>query len=226
MPADVLKSGPLLLLDTCGARASLALYRGEAFAGETLLEDRTASSALLGALRHLLERQGVALRELAGVGLVSGPGSFTGVRVGLALAKGLCEAVGLPIAAVSRLAALAEAAGVRDGYAVSAAGREQVYVRELAAYQAPREFLMHIGELAALVPGRDVAVDSLNLAAQLEAAGAVHTVALTARHAFGPVLACFAAGGSNLLSLDANYVREEAQMYRPEKHAGGQLLAR
>src|SRR5438094_5441965 len=80
----------LLLIDTCGEHGSLALFRGEALASEVFLPERTASAGLLGAIREVLGAGGLRLRDLAGVGVVNGPGSFTGLRVGLAVVQGLC----------------------------------------------------------------------------------------------------------------------------------------
>ena len=105
----------VLVIDTCGEVGSVALGEGEAVVASESLPARGSSSALLPAVARLLEAKGWGLAELDGVGVVSGPGSFTGVRVGLAAAKGLCEAVGLRLAAVSRLEMLAVAAGLEDG---------------------------------------------------------------------------------------------------------------
>ena len=52
-------------------------------------------------MSRLLKEKGWALADLDGIGVVAGPGSFTGVRVGLAAAKGLCEAANLPLAVPS-----------------------------------------------------------------------------------------------------------------------------
>jgi tRNA threonylcarbamoyladenosine biosynthesis protein TsaB len=103
----------ILLIDTCGALGSVALVEGggdeaRVVARESLPE-REASAALLPAVGRLMA--GRALPALEAVGVVSGPGSFTGVRVGMAAAKGLCEGTGARLVAVSRLAVLADAAG-------------------------------------------------------------------------------------------------------------------
>jgi tRNA threonylcarbamoyladenosine biosynthesis protein TsaB len=75
----------------------------------------------------LLEGAGWKLAELAAIGVVSGPGSFTGVRVGVSAAKGLSEAGGVPLIAVSRLALLAAAGGTGLVHAVLDAGRGEFY---------------------------------------------------------------------------------------------------
>lgn len=62
---------------------------------------------LLGRIDRLLEATGVSIEQLEGVGVAIGPGSFTGLRVGLATAKGLCLPRNLPLAGVSTLEALA-----------------------------------------------------------------------------------------------------------------------
>ncbi len=75
-------------------------------------------------------RLGGSLAELDAVGVVGGPGSFTGVRSGMAVAKGFCEAAALRLAVVSRLEVLADAAALKDGLAVLDAGRGELYVRD------------------------------------------------------------------------------------------------
>ena len=69
------------------------------------------------------------LRELAAVVVVHGPGSFTGVRVGLSAAKGLCEAGGVPLIAVSRLALLAGVSMERGGACGAGCGARGVLLR-------------------------------------------------------------------------------------------------
>jgi tRNA threonylcarbamoyladenosine biosynthesis protein TsaB len=100
----------LLLIDTCGASGSVALAEAEAspaiLASETL-PGRTASERLVPAIKSLIEGCGTSLQSLSAIAVVHGPGSFTGVRVGLSAAKGLCQALNIPIIAISRLAVLA-----------------------------------------------------------------------------------------------------------------------
>ena len=207
-------SAVLLLLDTCSERASLALFRGEKLVSEAYLEERTASSALLCALRSNLAASELTVRDLSGVGVVSGPGSFTGVRVGLALAKGLCEAAALPFAAVSRLAVLAEAAGLRDGLALLDAGRGQVYAREVGRADSGREWLTDAEALRSEARGRPLAVTATKLAELLAPeVTEVKVVELSARHAFGAVRRCLAHGGTEIALADANYVRNEGAIY-------------
>lgn len=209
-PAEAL----VLVLDTCAERASLALFHGPVLLQESLLEERAASIALLGAMRSTLQANEVDLRDLACVGVVSGPGSFTGVRVGLAVAKGLCEASAVPLAAVSRLAVLGEAAGLVNGLALLHAGRDQVYVRDLTPGNGGREWLASVAEIDLLCIGRDVAVAQAELAPRFaQSAAEIRTVKLTASHAFSAVQRCLAAGGSDLAATDPNYVRSEEAIY-------------
>ena len=211
---DVLPAESLVLvLDTCGERASVALFRGDEVLGEEELAERSASAALLGGLRGLLAEADVRLGELAGIGVVNGPGSFTGVRVGLAVAKGLCEASGVKLAAVSRLSVLGDAAGLRDGFAVLSAGRDQVYVRELGGDAAGREWMTSFAALQEVAARRDLAVTNAEVGSRLTGAARVHVVELFARHALGRVRACLEQGGSDPATTDANYVRNEEAIY-------------
>ena len=100
---------PLVLaLDTTHEHGSIALARGAELLEELSLHAPDGfAHVIYGHLAALLERHGVKASEVECFASASGPGSFTGVRVGLACIKGLAEAVGKPAVAVSDLQALA-----------------------------------------------------------------------------------------------------------------------
>jgi tRNA threonylcarbamoyladenosine biosynthesis protein TsaB len=91
------------------------------------LEGRTYSATLVSAAEELLAGQGIRLSDVDCIVVVNGPGSFTGVRVGLSAAKGLAEGAGIPTVAVSRLEVLAQKAGV--SFAALDAHRHEVFLR-------------------------------------------------------------------------------------------------
>jgi tRNA threonylcarbamoyladenosine biosynthesis protein TsaB len=119
----------LLAIDTCGGLGTVALARWDGGAisvvGQKELAGKTYSAELVPKIQELLEEQGVGLQELEAVVVVHGPGSFTGVRIGVSSAKALAEALNIPLLAVSRLAVLAHKA-VTDA-AVLDAGRGEFY---------------------------------------------------------------------------------------------------
>ncbi len=199
----------MLLLDTCGERASLAVARDGRIEVERILMERTASGALLGAIKEMLREMEVGVADLCGIGVVNGPGSFTGLRVGLAMAKGLCEATGVKLAAVSRLAVLADASGIEEGIAILWAGREQVYVRESGG----AERLMGAGELAAKYRACEIAFAEEALLPWLGDGSRAHHVEMRAGLSLGLVQQCLAEGGSDGARVDANYVRNEDTIY-------------
>jgi tRNA threonylcarbamoyladenosine biosynthesis protein TsaB len=151
----------LLGMDTCGPSGSVALVRCDAGRLELLdqveLPGRTYSATLVGAVREMLARRSLRLGDLAALVVVSGPGSFTGVRVGLSAAKGFAEPSGLPIVAVSRLAVLAQKAGT-DAAALDAQ-RGEVFLR-LPGPAEPqgRELLAAAEELAREPMPRQIAI--------------------------------------------------------------------
>ena len=103
-------SGPhplLLALDTATRRASVALCRGASLLAEGAREVTTHSEGLMPLIDEVLTRAGVAPRELDALVCGRGPGSFTGLRIGMATAKGLCLAADLPLVCVSSLLPLA-----------------------------------------------------------------------------------------------------------------------
>lgn len=97
----------ILAIDTSTPAAGVALWRD----GQTLVERRrnvtTHSEGLLPMIDELFVEAGVAPAAIDAVACGAGPGSFTGLRIGLATAKGLCFALQRPLVMVSSLAALA-----------------------------------------------------------------------------------------------------------------------
>lgn len=77
--------------------------------------ERNHSILLLPAIERLLEEHGVAPAELAGIAVGRGPGSYTGVRIAVSVAKTMAWALGIPVVAVSGLEAMALGAWKRDG---------------------------------------------------------------------------------------------------------------
>jgi tRNA threonylcarbamoyladenosine biosynthesis protein TsaB len=100
----------VLALDTASPRPAVALWSSSRLFEEPLPGDRRASEDLLPAVRTVLARAGIGLSDCGRIGVCAGPGSFTGVRVGLATAWGFGRAAGIPVEAVSTLEAIAEAA--------------------------------------------------------------------------------------------------------------------
>jgi tRNA threonylcarbamoyladenosine biosynthesis protein TsaB len=121
----------LLAIDTSTAQVGLALYDGSQVIGESLWHSRRHHTVELApALAELLARTDVKMDEIEAIGVALGPGSFTSLRVGLALAKGLALARHLPLIGVPTLDALAAAQDLRDMplAAVLQAGRQRIAV--------------------------------------------------------------------------------------------------
>ncbi len=91
------------------------------------LEGRSYSATLVAAVDTLLTENALRLSDIGCIVVVNGPGSFTGVRVGLSAAKGFASAIGIPVVAVSRLEVLARKAGVLS--AALDAHRHEVFLR-------------------------------------------------------------------------------------------------
>lgn len=104
----------LLAIDTSTATAGLALYDGALRAELTWRAGREHSSQVMPEAERLLGRLGLRAGDLSAVAVARGPGSFTGVRVGLALAKGLGFALGIPVVGVCTLDVLAAAQEATD----------------------------------------------------------------------------------------------------------------
>jgi tRNA threonylcarbamoyladenosine biosynthesis protein TsaB len=112
----------ILAFDTATDVATSALVSD----GEVLGERTSRAVTVLEDVDALLRQAGAHTRELEGVAVGIGPGSFTGVRIGLATARGLALALGVPVAGVSTLEALA--AGAPGAVPVVDARRGEVFV--------------------------------------------------------------------------------------------------
>ncbi len=119
----------LVAMDTATDRASLALHDGfQVRAEHTWEAPRRQTVELLPRLKAAMEQIGLSVEELSGVAVTLGPGSFTGLRIGMAVAKGLALARGLPLIGVPTLDVVAAAQGHdrRPLYAVLQAGRGRI----------------------------------------------------------------------------------------------------
>ncbi len=105
----------LLAIDTSTEYCSLALERGGAVFTRHVRAGNTHSEIALRLLDELLAEAGIAFGTVEGIAYGEGPGSFTGLRIGSGIVQGLALSRGLPVAGVSTLEALAEAAHMADG---------------------------------------------------------------------------------------------------------------
>ncbi len=94
----------VLGIDTSTVTGGVALLSDDRLVGESVLNIRTThSERLLPALERLLADAGITVKELDLLSVVTGPGSFTGLRIGVGTAKGLSYALGVPIVGVTTL---------------------------------------------------------------------------------------------------------------------------
>jgi len=148
----------VLALDTCLAACSAAVLGGdETLAASSLPMVKGHQEHLGPMIGSLMAKAGLDFAAVDLIAVTIGPGSFTGLRVGLAFAKGLAFALGRPCAGVGVLPALA-ASAAEPGLcaAVVGAGRERVYVQVFdggRAITAPD--ILSIGEASALIGGVD-----------------------------------------------------------------------
>ncbi|HLJ28478.1 MAG TPA: tRNA (adenosine(37)-N6)-threonylcarbamoyltransferase complex dimerization subunit type 1 TsaB [Candidatus Angelobacter sp.] len=136
----------ILSIDTSGKSGGITLAEGDRdffrVIGSASIAGGTFSAQLVPTLASVLQKHRFAPSDLGGFVVVSGPGSFTGLRVGLSAVKGLAEVLKKPIATVSLLEALAVSAGQPlSGHqgrvaAVLDAGRAEVYYGVYEAVEA------------------------------------------------------------------------------------------
>ncbi|MBI2755479.1 MAG: tRNA (adenosine(37)-N6)-threonylcarbamoyltransferase complex dimerization subunit type 1 TsaB [Chloroflexi bacterium] len=146
--------GLMLALDTATAQASVAVHDGGHLLAETTwMAGREHSAMLMVEVSRTLERAGQSRANLTGLAVTRGPGSFTGVRVALSVAKGLAAGLGVPLWTATTLEVLAYAAGPVDLPVRAAvdAGRGRVATALFAGgHQVQPTVGMAIENLAAL----------------------------------------------------------------------------
>ena len=207
---------PLIVaMDVSGDLGSLALLRGENCLEEVELRSPEGfAHVLFGEIEALLARHGVRLTDIELFACSSGPGSFTGVRVGLTAAKGLAEATGHKMVAISNLQALASFGSRPLRAVVMDARRGEVYAAvyddKLEAVRA--EVVVKLDGWLAALPAGDLELVSL--------------LALPCKEVVRPPQALAAAIGrlaaqryrkglaQNPEDVDANYVRRsDAELF-------------
>ena len=114
----------------------------------------THSRTLMPIVEHILKNTGLTVADMDAIAVAAGPGSFTGIRIGVAAAKGLAFAADKPAVGVSTLAAMARNVAFCDGLVVCAmdARRQQVYN---ALFEAKD------GQLTRLTPDRAISLEDL-----------------------------------------------------------------
>ena len=235
----------MLAIDTCDSRGSVAALRDDSVL-QVVVHDSAEdySSWLLPAAGRALKASGVEMGSVDGYAVAAGPGSFTGVRVGLTTVKAWGEVYGKRIAAVSRLEAIAVQGALGSSHVAAfvEAQRGQVFG---AVFQRTREGLERLGEEMVIPPGKFiecaaelakggniswVSIDAAVLASEekwkaREARGEqVEGVSSTLAPMIGRIgMAQLAAGRfTDALSLDANYVRRsDAEIFWKGAAHGG-----
>jgi tRNA threonylcarbamoyladenosine biosynthesis protein TsaB len=227
---------PMLVVavDTSGRKGSVALCSGDRDGFQVLqltsLEGGTYSAQLMPRIAEALQQKKLSKTQIDGFVVVSGPGSFTGLRVGLATLKGLCEVLHKPLAAVSLLEGVALAHG-RTGDAVTVAldaGRGEVYVGEYQVLtehaNMVREHIAKLDEFvteAAGVTGQVLTPDE-KVAEALRAAGAeVRLVPQVRADGIGRIGIRKLLAGETVdpATIDVNYIRRsDAEIFSAPKH--------
>lgn len=144
----------ILALDTCDPRGSVAILRDESLLytePHTTTEDY--SSWLLPAVTRILTTAGLTLQDIDVYAVAAGPGSFTGVRVGLTTVKAWSEVYGRPIAAVSRLEAIAAQSTGSSPYVAAFidARRNQIFA---ALYRRQATSLQRVDDEMVIAPDK------------------------------------------------------------------------
>lgn len=122
----------ILGLETSGNPCSVAVVSGGSVASELLFDARgTLSVSLLTRVQQTLDAAGVAISEVGGLGVAIGPGSWTGLRIGVATSRALAQSLALPVVGVKTTAALARQVAASEGCLVVTVlpyRKEEVYV--------------------------------------------------------------------------------------------------
>jgi tRNA threonylcarbamoyladenosine biosynthesis protein TsaB len=195
----------LLAFDTATTAATACLWRDGVVLAEGERRGAHVAQEVLVLCQELVERAGIATSEIDAVVAGVGPGSFTGVRIGLASARGIALALGVPAAGASTLAALRDGAGA-DAIGCIDARRGEVFAESAELPGAARlpETVAGLGRPGQLVVG-DGAVRYREL---FEAAGLVVPDDQDPRHLpAARLLAARAAADELRMPLEPRYLR-------------------
>ncbi|UOG75541.1 tRNA (adenosine(37)-N6)-threonylcarbamoyltransferase complex dimerization subunit type 1 TsaB [Hymenobacter tibetensis] len=176
----------ILSLETSSSVCSVALHQladGNLVGQTELRLEKSHSSHLSVLISQLLENSQHNLQDVAAVAVSDGPGSYTGLRIGAAAAKGLCYALDIPLVAISTLQALARQVAVSTAYSENTLFCPMLDARRMEVYAA---VYTHDGQQ--VVAPTPLLLDSDTLAEQL----AHHRVL------------CFGSGASKFQPLVAN----------------------
>lgn len=208
----------LLAIDTSGRQGGITLARGDLESFEIVesaaIQGGTFSAELIPQISELLSRNRLKASNLEALVAVTGPGSFTGLRVGLTAVKGLAEVLKLPIAGVSALEVLLAASGIEESaMAVLDAGRGEVYAA-IRTNETRQEFLLSIGEAANIADAQNLQViaPDRGLAERFRSSHVVTYCSSEAAARLG--LKKLLVGDTiDVLTLDANYIRKSEAEY-------------
>jgi tRNA threonylcarbamoyladenosine biosynthesis protein TsaB len=216
----------ILAIDTSSQSGGITLAKADAGSFRVIesaaIAGGTFSAQLIPTLAALLKKHGHGVKDLGGFAAASGPGSFTGLRVGLSAIKGLAETLHKPIATVSVLEVLASLAD-RNGKIAAAmdAGRKEVFLGlyETSAENSDHALLMQREELltqqdflATLATERPAVIITSD-AAIAEVASPSHSAVVVVTPPGSEVIARIGAGKLlagdtvSVEALDANYLR-------------------
>jgi tRNA threonylcarbamoyladenosine biosynthesis protein TsaB len=228
----------ILAIDTSGPSGGITLAEADAQSFRVIesaaIAGGTFSAQLIPTLAALLKKHGYGVKDLGGFATASGPGSFTGLRVGLSAINGLAETLHQPIATVSVLEALASLADHTGTIAAAMdAGRKEVFLgiyrrnaeasaensgpqtgahSDHALFKQREELLTQQDFLATLGTERPAVIITSD-APLAELASASHSAVLVVTRPGSEVVACIGAGkllsgeSVSVEALDANYLR-------------------
>lgn len=166
----------LLAIDTSSTQCSVALIKDGLILNSSVEESNYGHSAALATMvKGALNDRGMELTELDGIGVAIGPGSLTGLRVGLAFAKGLCLASMLKIVAVPTLDAMSRVVKgenvnvmpvirARKGFLHTALYEsDHDKIKEIGSYQMIAEKDLSAGNInEAILIGDDIIIESVS----------------------------------------------------------------
>jgi tRNA threonylcarbamoyladenosine biosynthesis protein TsaB len=170
----------ILAVDTSGRNGSMALAHCSApdscqFLDVVDLAGGTFSAQLVPQIAALLTQHGLSRTDIEGFAVASGPGSFTGLRIGLAAIKALGEILAKPIAAVSVLEVVGVAGGLSTPVlAATDAGRTDAYTAEyngrlgVEKLMTQAEFLLTAKNFTVITPDTNVSTPALAAALQVK----------------------------------------------------------
>lgn len=153
----------LLHIDTALESSSICLSNNDEILSSTIIPSQNQSASIHVAIKEIIEREGYSIANLSAISVSNGPGSYTGLRVGLSTAKGLCYSLKIPLIVINTLEIMANAVKneATDLICPMIDARRMevfaaIYTKEMQVFEEPQALILEEGIFDALLNEQNI----------------------------------------------------------------------